>query len=157
MKALPWILMIILLIALPGCSGCNKPADQPMNTIAPVKQAPVAPPRAMMPPAPPAKLEAPPAPTTAEAKDAKEKIKKIMPKIAEAFSSPEFKEKLRQSAQSQDFKQFTQVMYGVLQDACKEQGLAFEDCMKMMNANKEDPEVKEMVMKLKESFDFSKK
>ena len=150
MKRIFWILLIALALALPGCSSCEKMTGPVAPVAKPAKKAPVAT------PAPKAKTEAKtPAKTdktVAEIKNPQEKIKKIVPEIAKSFQSPGFKEELQEAVKSKDLRKFSTMLYSTLTDACEKQGLNFEQCIKLVNEHRDDPEVQKMVKELQESL-----
>ena len=153
MKTLPWIVLLVILIALPGCSSCGQ-KEQPQTSVThsmPAKEK-QSPPSEMM-----EKKDEQEQPAVPAVKGGgKEKVLKIMPEIANTFQSPQFKQRLQEAAKSKDFKKLIDVMKEVMEEACSKEGLNFEECMKLMNEHKDDKDVKAVVEKWKDTMKLNK-
>ncbi len=145
MNKLLLILMLAMVLILPGCSGCDKAAKKAETQNAEKKAfapKPVAEPqkeKKLEDFPEPKKEEKPSALADMTEEESKEKVLAIMPDVVQSFNSGDFKEKLQNAAKSKDFKQLTQVMQDVINDACSKNGLSFEDCVKLMKAPPRTP------------------
>ena len=148
--------LFISLFSFFSCSGCEKqkPASKPpkskfskgasfSKTTPKVKT-----------PAPATKADT--AKSKIPPKEAKEKILRIMPEVADIFKSDKFKERLQEASRSKDIRGFLSSMKDALSSACEKEGLDFESCMKLINDHKDDKEVRESIAKWRDKLNLGK-
>ena len=144
---------------MPGCSGCEKKEQQAdVKKIEKLKK-PVAKVKTTKPikKKKPVKKEAStPADPQTLVKN-KQKVLRIVPEVVKVFQSDNFRVRLQEAAKTKNFRGFIQVMQSAMTDACKKEGLEFEECMKMMNEFKDDQEVKNSLAKFRDAVDFKQK
>lgn len=158
MKRILIVLALICALALPGCSGCEKKEPKPAISKIEKQTKPIAKVKTIK-PKPKKKPVKKATPTPSDPQTAsknKQRVLRIVPEVVKVFQSDEFRKRLQESAKTKDFRGFIQVLQSAMTDACKKEGLEFEQCMKMMNEFKDDQEVKNSLAKFRDAVDFKK-